>query len=148
MAHTKGQSVREPSTYIRHVFDILLEVAYLAPASSNGEGDVWVKLAHEGNPGQWAVERLKTNGGKVSFRGVFDRRSLLLNNFLQWDVPIPSELAPGKYILRVEIIALHEGRFLYSETKTNGAQFYPDCIQIEVTGSGTRELPSGVPFPG
>ena len=29
-----------------------------------------------------------------------------------------------------------------------GAQFYPNCVQIEVVGNGTVELPSGVSFPG
>jgi cellulase len=28
------------------------------------------------------------------------------------------------------------------------AQFYPDCVQIEVMGDGDVELPEGVSFPG
>jgi len=130
---------------------ICLEVAYLAPASSNGGGDVWVKIFHEGNTGIWTTDKIRADGvnkGKVSSRVLFDRWSLWLNRFLQWDVPIPSGLAPGKYILRLEIIALHEADTLYSKNPARGAQLYPSCIQIEVTGSGTRDLPPGVTFPG
>lgn len=48
----------------------------------------------------------------------------------------PKNIAPGQYILRHEIIALH----LASARKQ--AEFYPSCIQISVTGSGT-----GAPAP-
>lgn len=40
-------------------------------------------------------------------------------------------------MLRHEMIALHEG------AQANGAQMYPQCINIEVTGSGSK-LPGGV----
>ena len=71
-----------------------------------------------------------------------------MKRFLQYGIPIPSNLAPGQYILRVEIIALHEADALYSQNHARGAQFYPSCIQIKVTGNGKKKLPSGVPFPG
>lgn len=29
-----------------------------------------------------------------------------------------------------------------------GAQFYPNCIQIKLTGNGSKKLPAGVAFPG
>ena len=29
-----------------------------------------------------------------------------------------------------------------------GAQFYPNCIQIKLTGNGCKKLPAGVAFPG
>ena len=50
---------------------------------------------------------------------------------------IPKSLAPGNYVLRHEIIALHEG---YEEGAT---QFYPQCVNLEITGDGT-ETPEGV----
>jgi cellulase len=50
-----------------------------------------------------------------------------------WTVTIPEDIAPGQYVLRHEIIALH------SAQDANGAQSYPQCINIEVTGSGTAE---------
>lgn len=54
-----------------------------------------------------------------------------------WTVTVPEDIAPGQYVLRHEIIALH------SAQDANGAQNYPQCINIEVTGSGTAE-PEGV----
>ncbi|KAF3033509.1 hypothetical protein E8E12_004882 [Didymella heteroderae] len=61
----------------------------------------------------------------------------LINNNLTWSVTVPSSIAPGQYVLRHEIIALH------SANQENGAQNYPKCINLEVTGSGT-ENPEGI----
>ena len=70
-------------------------------------------------PGNWASDDLIAN-----------------NN--TWDVTIPSSIAPGKYVLRHETIALH------SANNENGAQNYPQCMNIEVVGgSGTNDLSSG-----
>lgn len=56
---------------------------------------------------------------------------------------IPSCLKAGYYITRHEIIALHAA-YTYP-----GAQFYPSCHQLQVTGSGTSTGPSlKVAFPG
>jgi cellulase len=68
-------------------------------------------------PGTWADDQLIAN-----------------NN--TWAVTIPSDIAPGHYVLRHEIIALH------SAGETNGAQNYPQCFNLEVTGSGTA-TPAG-----
>jgi hypothetical protein len=62
---------------------------------------------------------------------------------------IPEGLKAGHYLIRAEMIALHEGDVSYVANPRRGAQFYPDCVQIEVTGEGSVELPSeGVDFPG
>lgn len=53
-------------------------------------------------------------------------------------VTIPADIAPGSYVLRHEIIALHEAN------DKNGAQNYPMCINIELSGTGTA-TPPGVP---
>jgi len=45
----------------------------------------------------------------------------LINNNLTWAVTVPSSIAPGQYVLRHEIIALH------SAGDANGAQNYPMC---------------------
>ncbi|KAH8698386.1 glycosyl hydrolase family 61-domain-containing protein [Talaromyces proteolyticus] len=68
-------------------------------------------------PGTWASDQLIAN-----------------NN--SWTVTIPSKITPGNYVLRHEIIALH------SAGEENGAQNYPQCINLEITGSGT-DSPSG-----
>lgn len=59
----------------------------------------------------------------------------------QVDVKIPTDIAPGDYLLRAEVIALHVAGSL------NQAQFYASCYQITVAGSGSA-TPSGVLFPG
>lgn len=46
------------------------------------------------------------------------------------------------------MIGLHEGDVSFLDNPNRGAQFYPDCVQIEVTGDGDVELPEGVSFPG
>lgn len=54
-----------------------------------------------------------------------------------WTVQIPSDLASGNYVLRHEIIALQEAM------SYGGAQNYPQCVNIKVTGSGTNSMQSG-----
>jgi len=46
------------------------------------------------------------------------------------------------------MIGLHEADASYEKNPMRGAQFYPNCVQIEIVGNGTVELPSGVSFPG
>ena len=56
---------------------------------------------------------------------------------------MPSCVAPGQYLMRVELLALH------SAYSAGGAQFYMECAQIEVSGSGTNTGGSAlVSFPG
>ncbi|KAJ2708964.1 hypothetical protein H4R19_004485, partial [Coemansia spiralis] len=55
---------------------------------------------------------------------------------------IPADIKPGDYLLRTEVIALHN-----ASTK-GGAQLFPNCVQIKVTGNGKNTLPKGVAFPG
>ncbi|KAL7625859.1 hypothetical protein AAE478_005082 [Parahypoxylon ruwenzoriense] len=60
-----------------------------------------------------------------------------IQNNNTWLVQIPSNIKAGNYVLRHETIALH------SAGQTNGAQAYPQCFNLEITGSGT-EVPAGV----
>ena len=46
------------------------------------------------------------------------------------------------------MIGLHEADVSYKKNPIRGAQFYPNCVQIEVQGDGDVELPEGVSFPG
>ena len=92
-------------------------MVYIAPADSNGEGAVWTKLYEDGlTNGKWAVEDFITNKGQIT-------------------ITLP-DLAAGDYLIRPEIIALHEAN------SQGGAQFYNGCGQIKVTGSGSASLPS------
>ena len=69
-------------------------------------------------PGTWGDDQLIANGNS-------------------WMVEIPSSIAPGNYVLRHELIALH------GAGSEDGAQNYPQCFNLQVTGSGTDQ-PSGV----
>ncbi len=104
-------------------------ITYLAncngPCSSVGKASLkFVKIAESGlldkaggvAPGKWATDEMLANGLTVS-------------------VTIPATIAAGKYVLRHEIIALHGGY------NPNGAQNYPQCINLEITGSGTDNPP-------
>ena len=71
-----------------------------------------------GNPGSWATDKLLANGLKYTFT-------------------VPSSIAAGNYVARHEIIALH------SAGSENGAQNYPQCINLQVTGGGS-DNPAGV----
>jgi cellulase len=51
-------------------------------------------------------------------------------------------LAPGNYLVRSEIIALHEADAAYNVNPARGAQFYMECIQLQVTGNGGTVSPS------
>jgi len=74
-------------------------------------------ISDDTSPGTWATDNLISN-----------------NN--SWVITIPSDIAAGAYVLRHEIIALHSAGSL------DGAQNYPQCINLEVTGGGSV-VPSG-----
>ncbi|KAI1311824.1 endoglucanase-4 [Xylaria venustula] len=61
--------------------------------------------------------------------------TLIANNFTS-STTIPKNLKAGDYVIRHEIIALHGGENL------NGAQNYPQCLNLRVSGSGSV-APSG-----
>lgn len=67
--------------------------------------------------------------------GTWGTDQLIANNN-SWTVTIPKSIAPGNYVLRHEIIALH------SAGTADGAQNYPQCINLEVTSDGT-DAPAG-----
>lgn len=69
-------------------------------------------------------------------------------NYGRMNVRIPAGLKAGPYLIRAEMIGLHEGDVSFAQNPRRGAQFYPDCVQIEVVGGGEVELPEGVGFPG
>ncbi|OAL52844.1 hypothetical protein IQ07DRAFT_533298, partial [Pyrenochaeta sp. DS3sAY3a] len=99
-------------------------------ASADGSGEFfkiyqngWKKnpAASQGDNDFWGTKDLNYNCGKLDFE-------------------IPSNIAPGDYLLRAEAIALH------AASSGGGAQHYVTCYQLTVTGSGTL-VPKGVTFP-
>jgi len=107
-------------------------ITYMARAPSDitkwspGTSAVWFKVAQAGknSDGTWA-----------SVQGLTATNSI-------YTFTVPKTLKAGQYIVRHEIIALHAA-YTYP-----GAQFYPSCIQVQVTGSGTALPTSLVSFPG
>ncbi|KAI1397995.1 lytic polysaccharide monooxygenase [Hypoxylon fuscum] len=69
--------------------------------------------------------------------GLWGSDQLIANNN-SWMTEIPQRIRPGFYVLRTEIIALHNA------SHEIGAQNYPQCINLQITGDGT-DLPLGVP---
>lgn len=65
--------------------------------------------------------------------------NVLINANNSWTVEIPPRLPPGAYVLRHEIIALHYA------TRPDGAQNYPQCINLWV-GNATAGAGQGVPM--
>lgn len=97
-------------------------IVYLAK-SDTGAGNVWFKIFEDGySNGKWGVDRMLDKRGRV-------------------DLTIPSDIAPGNYLLRGEILALHGAYAL------NGVQPYVGCVELTISGSGSAN-PSGVAFPG
>ncbi|KAI2643396.1 lytic polysaccharide monooxygenase [Xylaria nigripes] len=68
--------------------------------------------------------------------GVWMTDTMIAQNF-STDVVIPSTLAPGNYIIRHEIIALH------SAGSQGGAQNYPQCVNLKLGSGGSTALPAG-----
>jgi cellulase len=71
---------------------------------------------------------------------------LIAQNYT-WTSRIPSDIKAGTYILRHELVALHDGAQQYNGRFQSGAQFYPVCYNVEVVGTGTA-TPPGQTFPG
>ncbi|KAJ3032690.1 hypothetical protein HDV00_007210 [Rhizophlyctis rosea] len=103
------------SVYMAKVSDAL------GPAPTSG----WFKIYEDGltSDGKWAVDRLYANKGIM-------------------DVKIPECLAPGDYLFRGELIALH------GAGNVGGVQVYMECAQLTVSSSGSTVPSNTVSFPG
>jgi cellulase len=88
----------------------------------------WVKLDELG----W----LNSTGWDVLNLGGTWASDVLIANDYYWTVRIPDGVEEGYYVLRHEIIALHVAEDL------NGAQAYPQCINLRVTGTADQQLKS------
>ncbi|KAI1747465.1 lytic polysaccharide monooxygenase [Xylaria castorea] len=104
--------------------------AYLAAVSDAATATAtsanWFKIYEDTfNPSTkvWGVDNMIAANGWVKFK-------------------LPTCIANGDYLLRVETLALHSA---YSQ---GGAQFYTSCAQIRVSGGGSTKPSSTVRFPG
>jgi len=87
--------------------------------SASATGLKWFKIASDAvtSAGVWGVDNMIKNTDSAGFG---------------WQkFTMPSCIAPGQYLMRVELLALH------SASSAGGAQFYQSCAQIKVTGSGS-----------
>ncbi|KAF8859540.1 hypothetical protein BDZ45DRAFT_742354 [Acephala macrosclerotiorum] len=90
------------------------------------------------------VDKTTLEWFKIDAGGLYDDTTVpgnwasdtLIANNNSWSVTIPTDIASGNYVLRHEIIALH------SAEESDGAQNYPQCVNLEITGTGTA-TPSG-----
>ncbi|KAJ2635105.1 hypothetical protein GGF44_003395, partial [Coemansia sp. RSA 1694] len=102
---------------------------YLGKVTANPDDIKWFKIYELGfvkESNKWCSDVARDNHGKV-------------------DVVIPKDLENGRYILRTELLALHKA------ADPMGAQFYPNCVHIHITGSNKKFLdspPEYVSFPG
>lgn len=93
-------------------------------------GNVWFKVAKiDAQPG--------TNGALGSGADTWPAYTKTEVSFA-----LPKALPSGKYLVRVESIALHQA------SSPGGAQIYLACGQIEVTGGGNGSPGPMVAFPG
>ncbi|KAJ1719327.1 hypothetical protein LPJ61_006329, partial [Coemansia biformis] len=101
-------------------------ISWLSPLAANGAGNVWVKIGEKGyDPatGRWCIDDLNASNGKLN-------------------VTIPADIEDGEYLLRGELIALHQAWI------PDMVEFYANCVHIKVVGGGTNKLPPGVSIPG
>jgi len=89
-------------------------------ASFDGSGNVWFKIDQAG-----------LISGTLS-KGTWGSGEMIAANS-SWTSTIPSSLAPGNYLIRHEMLALHT---------SNAPQWYPECASLKVTGGGSS-TPSG-----
>jgi len=86
----------------------------------------WFKIQESGrkDDGTWVQQELK-DGGVAKAQ-------------------VPANLAPGNYLVRHEILALHLA------TSLGGAEFYAGCAQVRVDGNGTSvpQMKDLVSIPG
>ena len=107
-------------------------IDYIAPYNDDPTQLKFVKIAQRG----WINDSTYDEGFWASDELIADDNS--------WNIKIPTGLKAGQYVVRTEIIALHiadRGTGAYSP---DGAEFYPQCISVQVTGTGTKTITGGV----
>ncbi|MBE3045589.1 glycoside hydrolase family 61 protein, partial [Candidatus Bathyarchaeota archaeon] len=86
-----------------------------AATAQVGSGLKFFKIAEDGfdvSTNTWGVDNMVANAGWSYF-------------------DVPSCVAPGDYLLRVELLALH------SASTSMGAQFHGSCVNVRISGDGS-----------
>jgi len=107
--------------------DMIIDASHKGPCIIylSGDGASWFKIYEFGYntvTNMFCVTQLIADKGLLKFT-------------------LPKDIAPGNYLLRAEIIALHEAN------RMNGAQPYVGCAELTISGTG-QKTPAGVQFPG
>ncbi|KAK5938454.1 hypothetical protein PMZ80_009425 [Knufia obscura] len=90
------------------------------PYGNEATGDGWAKIMYDGfSDGSWGTEKMISANGIVGTN-------------------IPSDIAPGYYLVRSEILAMQNVED--GENPTIHPQFYVGCAQVFIGGSGSGEL--------
>ncbi|KAI1422230.1 glycosyl hydrolase family 61-domain-containing protein [Xylaria sp. FL1777] len=100
-----------------HLGPMAIYAKQVHDASQDPTGPGWFKLwdyGYDETSQTWATQKLIANDGIVS-------------------VQIPSAMPTGQYLIRPEIIALHN-------LATGPAQFYTGCAQISIEGTSSKPL--------
>lgn len=96
-----------------------------------GHGDGWFKIydyGHDDETNEWCTEKLIKAGGLLS-------------------VNLPSDLAGGYYLVRPELLSLHQA-FADDNNPTSQPQFYTGCAQIFLDSTATGTPTDTVSIPG
>ncbi|KAL8403290.1 hypothetical protein RB594_008516 [Gaeumannomyces avenae] len=116
-----------------HYGPVAVYLSKVADASKADGSAGWFKIFEDG----WG-KKSGSSSGDDDYWGTKD-----LNTCCgKMNVPIPSSLAPGDYLLRAEALALHAAQ------SSGGGQFYMTCFQITITGTGGSASPPTVQIPG
>jgi len=97
------------------------------PGASPAAGDGWFKIWYEGYDdatSKWCTEKLVSNHGRLS-------------------VSIPTDIAGGYYLVRTELLALHQANL-----NPPNPQFFVGCAQLFLSSAGTAIATSTVAIPG
>ncbi|SPO07319.1 related to cel1 protein precursor [Cephalotrichum gorgonifer] len=95
-----------------------------APFSAcDGSAERWVKIDQLG---LWGSQLNSENWGTA-----------IVLAQLAWTSIIPYNIRPGNYLIRHELLALHQ---------ENTPQFYPECAQIVISGDGDAYPPAELNF--
>lgn len=106
-------------------------LTYLAPCGESCAGVdkttlKWTKIDQLGWINSTGADTLKLGGTWGS--------DVLIKNGFNWHAKLPEQLVAGNYVLRHEIIALHVAE------AADGAQAYPQCVNLRV--ANTKEAKS------
>ena len=98
-----------------------------AMADNNAVGPGWFKIFaedYDAGAGKWCTEKVLANNGYLS-------------------VKLPSDIAGGYYLLRPELLALHQ-----ADKTPPDPQFYVGCAQLFLSSTGTVTPKDTVSIPG